>query len=105
MTIVTRLRAEFWTNHVLILFPTPFRPGLVSIHPSLLWVARALLPSVKRPGHIAHLLVMRILRMRMSGAISPHFTCVFGVQLPIYFILMLIKVPYLLMFYTIVIKT
>ena len=63
------------------------------------------MPSVKRPGRIAHLLVMSSLRMRMNGAVPPHFTCVFGVQLPIYFILMLSKVPYLLMFYTIVIKT
>ena len=60
---------------------------------------------MKRPGRIAHLLVMPSLRMRMGGAVPPHFTCVFGMQLPIDFILMLSKVPYLLMFYTIVIKT
>lgn len=86
----------------MILFLTPFRPGMGTIHPSLLWVARALLPSVKRPGRIAHLLVMPSLRMRMSGAVPPPFTCVFGMQLPIYFTLMLIKVPYLVIFYTMI---
>ena len=48
----------------------------------------AVFPSVKRPGRIAHLHLMLRLRMRMSGAVPPSFTCVYGVQLPIYFILM-----------------